>query len=180
MKTKLLYVSLSIFILSTLVIVGLNLKNSQTDLSNLNGEVQLISSQIDNQDISEVDPIFTNLRSEIDLQKELLQENLLTIQTLKTYIEDNEIELSRRDMIYIKLSMGEITTYRRLFINTFDLMKDEFIAIEGQYEDLTEDEKIEVKQSISDIITYRLILLEKVNLELTNIIDLVQAYEEGN
>ncbi|BCR35430.1 hypothetical protein [Mariniplasma anaerobium] len=178
MKTKLLYVGLSIFILSALVFVGLTLKTSETDLSSLNGEVQLISQQIDEQDVATIDSIFTDLKSEIDIQKALIQENLETIETLKAYIEANEVELSRKDLIYIKLSMGEIKTYRRLFINTFDLMKDEFIAIEGQYDTLTEDEKSEVKQNITDIITYRLVLLEKVNLELTNIIDLVQVYEE--
>lgn len=178
MKTKLLYVGLSIFVLSALLVVGLTLKNSQPDLSNLDGEVRLLSSQVDNQDVAEIDSIFIDLKSEIEIQKELLQENLEVIETLKAYIEANEVELSRKDLIYIKLSMGEIKTYRRLFINTFDLMKDEFSAIEGQYETFTEEQKSEVKQNIADIITYRLVLLEKVNLELTNIIDIVQAYEE--
>jgi hypothetical protein len=178
MKTKLLYVSLSIIVLSALLFVGSSLKNTEADLSNLNGEIKLISSQVDEQDITTVDSTFANLKLDIDTQKALIQENLETLEALKTYIEDNEIELSRKDLIYIKLSMVEIRTYRRLFINTFDLMKDEFSSIEGQYEALTEDEKLEFKQTITDIITYGLVLLEKVNLELENIIDLVQAYEE--
>jgi hypothetical protein len=178
MKTKLLYVSLSIVILSTLVFVGLTLKKPEADLSNLNNDIQLISQQVDLQVDEEVDPVFIDLRSEIELQKALIQEKLETIEILKAYIEANEVELSRKDLIYMKLSMGEIRTYRRLFINTFDLMKDEFSAITGQYESFTEEQKLEVKQSITDIITYRLVLLEKVNLELTNIIDIIQAYEE--
>lgn len=178
MKKKLLYVSLSIIVLSTLLFVSSTLKNTEADLSNLNGEIRLISSQVDEQDITTVDSTFANLKLDIDTQKALIQENLETLEALKTYIEDNEIELSRKDLIYIKLSMVEIRTYRRLFINTFELMKDEFSSIEGQYEALTEDEKLDFKQTITDIITYRLVLLEKVNLELENIIDLVQAYEE--
>lgn len=180
MKTKLLYVGLSMFILSTLVFVGITLKDSETDLSDLNSEIRLISDEVDDQEAVEIKSTFIDLKSEIDIQKSLIQENLLTIEALKSYIETNEVELARKDLIYLKLSMGEIRTYRKLFINTFDLMRDEFSALEGQYESLSEDEKADVKQSVTDIITYRLVLLEKINLELINMIDLIQPYEEVN
>ncbi|MCD4826678.1 MAG: hypothetical protein K8Q99_02705 [Acholeplasmataceae bacterium] len=180
MKTKLLYVGLSILVLGSLLFVGLIINSKQPSLADLDGEIKLISNEVDENQDYDIDPVIYNLFLEIGQQKDLLDSHLSSIEASKMYIESNDIELSRRDLIYIKLSLVEIRAYKGLYIDTFNSIKDEFSALEVPYEQLTLEQQAEFVQFVTDVLTYRLVLLEKVNLELVNIINIVEIYEGEN
>ena len=125
----------------------------------------------------EIEAEYNEAISEIEAQKELLTANLTAIETLKLYIDDHELELTRKDLMYMKLSLVEIKAYRGLYIDTFNTIKDNFNAYDMPYDQLSDLEQTEFIQFATDVITYRLVLLEKVNLELESIIQIVETYK---
>lgn len=180
MKNNLLYIGLSLFVLISTLLVSLNINSNETNLADLGGEIKLISNEIDENNDYEIDPIISNAILEIEQQKEYLRTNLLSIEASKLFVESEEIELSRKDLIYIKLSLVEIRAYKRLYIDTFNQIKDEFKAYELPYDKLSEEQHDEFIQFVVDVLTYRLVLLEKVNQELVNIINIIEIYKGGN